>query len=48
MSETYWLEETDPQELRRRANDLMKDGWLAMAHELLARAEMLEQGDADD
>lgn len=41
--EKYWLDETDPRELRRRADDLEKDGLLAMAHELRRRAWLHER-----
>ena len=41
--ETYWLDETDPSELRRRAEDLRKDGLLAAARELEQRADQLER-----
>jgi hypothetical protein len=43
MGERFWLEETDPDELVRRAADLRKDGLLAMAEEFLIRADHLRQ-----
>ena len=41
-SEIYWLDETDPQELRRRANDLNRDGFSGLASQLRQRALELE------
>lgn len=41
--ETYWLDEVDAQELRRRADDLARDGLLAAAQQLRDRANWLEK-----
>ena len=43
MAERYWLDETDPGELRRRAQDLRSDGLFAMAEEFRWRANYLER-----
>lgn len=42
--ERFWLDELDPAELRRRANDLARDGLLAVAEQFRARANELENG----
>ena len=42
MSERFWLDETEPSELRRRAEDLEGDGLLAMARALRGRADDLD------
>ena len=41
MSEKYWQDENDPSELLRRAEDLRREGHLAMAEQLLFRARQL-------
>lgn len=42
MNERFWLDETDPSELRRRAADLERDGLLAAARTLRDRADELD------
>lgn len=37
--ETYWLDETDPQELRRRAAEFRDELMLGLAQQLEDRAE---------
>ena len=37
----FWLDETDPKELLRRADDLRKEGLIAAADELVQRARFL-------
>jgi hypothetical protein len=41
--EKFWLEEDDPAELRRRANDLIGDGFFAIGQQLLDRAAWLDE-----
>lgn len=39
--ERFWLDETDPNELERRARDLDRDGMMAAAKELRDQARAL-------
>jgi hypothetical protein len=41
--ERFWLNETDPNELRRRAYGLHHDGFLAMGDQLIDRANQIEK-----
>lgn len=42
-AEIFWLDETSPHELRRRANDIAADGLLAVAVQFRERADELER-----
>jgi len=43
MGERYWLDETDPAQLRRRADDFEAEHHLGLASQLRERAEELER-----
>ncbi len=42
-TEKFWLDETDPAELRRRASDWEATSHFGLAEEFRARADMLER-----
>ena len=42
MAEKFWQDETDPKELRRRAEDLRRDGLWAAAQQLEDRARQFD------
>ena len=42
MAEKFWLDEADPKELLRRANDLDRDGMFGVANQFRERASALE------
>lgn len=48
MAERYWLDETDPRELERRADDLASSGLWAMADMLKERARALRQAQQNE
>jgi hypothetical protein len=43
MAERYWLDETDPRELYRRAEDLSSSGHFGLACQLKARAHEIAE-----
>lgn len=48
VAERYWLDETDPAELRRRADDLLADGHWGLSAQLQERADKLERAETVD
>ena len=43
MEKVYWEDENDPEELRRRADDLDRDGFFVAAMQLRERARQLDE-----